>query len=815
MNAVVSGQLGIAFTFSGNAISRIDVKESDLDHVSSWAQYAWIASGASDLKRFRNIERESIVTHLRTEWSSDRCIQLVILILDRIQKHSIAESAANAANDLLSEGDVRRNVANRFFATPVPDKELLASAWQYAEQKPHLEDFLQELEEGQDCIAAISESWNSVPIDFFATARDKIELREWLIDQGSFRTFALARSDRRAFDKERFRCLMQLRGIASVQQIFAAWLDPLVPTGNSHTNSPENEDYLEEKSARASTLTGFEVFTSVQEQKQAIVPLLKSGERRKAMMFAQDLMDFQLKHGDPEHASKSLCDLAQRAKESYRHDIQCEFCQWAVEICPTDGWAYGQLADSYVCLGRFDEAVAAFENCVQLGEGAFGSTGIARVYQRRGELLEALDLFSKAQQDFPDESSAWLGKAEVLRTLHRWDESLNTYYEAEAQFPNEQVAYCGIAAVLTDVGRFADARSKYQECLSIFGDDAVALGGIADTYAKEGHLDKAIEAYDDAITRFPDEAIPLAGRADVFRLKGEYAKAMQDIRVGLERFEGNPGFLTSLAEVYRAQGDLPQALATYDEAMNLFAFEPRNWVGKANILKLQSNFEESLQWYDIAVQRFPYNVVAQSGRADILKQFGRFDDAIDAYESLKSLTRSTVSANHAIAAILGAQGQYDKALSLLGELPNSAQTKDDWIATHVYGMITLRMGDIPKATEVFAQGNSNCPWAREQRYFRNALALAQLLMKDYEAALQLVEEVESPFERLLAFHAYGSLGNLSMARQLSDNLELNCPPVLRPLRSNLAAFHLDQIISERISQRIETELCVGGLVVAA
>ncbi len=822
MNAVISGQLGIAFLLNGNDVRSVSIDDVSNIQESSWADFAWVINDAPDKRRLSNVNDNVVIQQLTEAWGFDRCLQLVFVLLDQDEKRSIKEAAAELADKFLDQPHIYERVLSRFFSSQMPEPEFFAPGWLYAEEHPNIGELLRQIEMSGRAIQELTNGWDEIPVSLFGSSHDKLQRKELLIEHDGFLLLANALDDRKAFDRERLKCEFLLTDFSNSREVLKVWLNDLTPERNTHKEEMKQGDKsLEEvrsqrqrqtdrqrhRAESENVVSNHEISKMVTEKKQPIFDLIDAGDNEKAITLAKKLLKFQIKNGGPSFASKSLCDFAQRAKTNHLLNLQNSFCQLAVSVLPDDGWSHGQLADSFFCLSRLSEAMAKFEKCLELDEGAFGATGIARIHKRKGDLQTSLELFEKAKSDYPDDPSPKLGRAEVLRELRRWDECLDEYEECTVVFPDELIGFCGLAAVLTELGRFDEARIVYRNVINQLGDDSVALCGYADTFTKEERYEEALEAYDKAIVKFPHEPLPIAGRANVLRFDKQFKLAKEAFELARERFDNEAMFLTGLAEVYRANGEFIEAEKLFDEAIEKHPFEAWGWIGKASSLKSQRQYEEALKEFDKALSQFPYSFFALSGRADVLKCLGMFDQAVEAYERLGRLTKDKWSVAPAMAAIRGAQKQYEVALDLLGEMPVKApSTRDDWVANHVYGMILLRKGDMDGAGRVFQSGVDSCTWSKERRYFVSGLAIVQIRRGNLSGAESLIRKPESAFEYILSFQVSSALGLRERSQEARDQLELNCPPVLVGLRDGL--FQTDE---DKLSDELFDRLCIGGL----
>ena len=765
---------------------------------------------------------EVVIKQLTEAWEFDRCLQLVFVLLDQDEKRSIKDAAAELANRFLGQNQIFEKVLSRFFSTHIPGPEFFAPGWLYADQHPNISKLLAQIEVSGPAIQKLATSWDEIPTNLFESPREKLQRKELLIENFEFLLLANALEDRPAFDREHLKCQVLLKDFPNSREILKIWLNDLAPKKKSicvdlesEGDQPEDSrvpkqrqtDRQRHQAESETRVSNHHISAMVTEKKQPIFDLIDAEDSSGAIELANKLLHFQLKNGGAYFASKSLCDFAQHAKTKHLLNLQNEFCQLAVSVLPDDGWSRGQLADSFFGLSRYTEAMAEFERCLELDEGAFGATGIARIYKRKGNLQQSLQLFENAKSDYPDVPSPSLGRAEVLRELRRWEECLEEYEECTEVFPDERIGFCGLAAVFTDMGRFNEARKVYGQVIEMFGEDPVALGGYADTFAKEERYSDAIKAYDEAIRKFPNEVLLIAGRANVLRADKQYELAKSAFKLALERFDNEPMFLTGLAEVYRANGEFVEAEELFDKTIEKYPFDAWGWIGKASSLKSRRQYEEALKEFDKTLSQFPYNFFALSGRADVLKCLGLFDQAVKAYERLGRLSKDKRSVAPAMAAIRGAQKQYAAAMDLLGEMPvKSPSTRDDWIANHVYGMVLLRKGDLDKAERVFQFGVDECTWSKERRYFVSGLAIIQIRNGNLNGAESLIRKPNSAFEHILSFQVNSALGNHDRSKESREHLELKCPPVLVGLRDNLF-----QINENKLPDELFDQICFGGL----
>ena len=792
MNALVSGQAGIAVLIQGNEVSFIDLEARGPDRLSSPSDVSYLLAGATDVVEINRTERKEVLARLKVAWRFDRALQLTLISLDRSDSRENRTLCIECLGEFFRDSEVCDYVANRLYSAPLPPGSDIQTALSLAQLYESVAQFLTSLERDQGRIDRNRAAWNNLPLSIFETQSAKRDFFEAAVESGAFRVLARAGDDASAFGLATIQCHRSLMARPNYRKVLQAWLHPLRPSSGTPIISEPFKQQVESGQGetgrhRDRVRQGgiHELFENVKKQKQAIVEKLRKGDIANVRTYVTELMNSQLRSSDPEFPAMSLCDLAQEAKNVHNYSLQLELAEKAVEVAPEDGWAHGQVADAYVCLGQYDDALRSFHLAATFGESAFAATGVARILRSRGKLDDALKAYEEIIASSPDEAIPWYGRAEVLRDMWKLDEALQAYDSAIAKFPLEVVPSCGRAAVLTDMGRLNEALDAYDQTIIEFGNDCVPVCGRADVLKEMGRLDQALEAYAHAIRKFPTEPVPRSGKAEVLKEMGRLEGALDAYSETAEMFPYEVISLSGRAETFKRMGKYDQALASYEESLVRFPENVRARNGKADVLKRLGRLTESLRIYDENIKRSPYDIVARSGRADLLKELGHFKEAIDAYDFVMLRNPRQQSVKNAKAAILVILRRYEEALGLLPE--GKPQTRDEWIAQHIRGMVFLKRGKHDLALRVFETGLAKNPFAKERRYFETGLAVVKLRMNRFDQAIAHLREDKEPLTNVLMIHAFGGLKQIEQARKAVERLERNCPPGLTQLKDELVA----------------------------
>jgi tetratricopeptide (TPR) repeat protein len=254
-------------------------------------------------------------------------------------------------------------------------------------------------------------------------------------------------------------------------------------------------------------------------------------------------------------------------------DQRLSALEQAVRDKPDDVASRGQLADTYVAKGRFQDAIAQYDQILAAGKAEErASFGRAGAYMGLGQL----DMAAKDYQHVVDLASGT---------------------ETAVSDPILQGAYYGLGEVAMKEGRPADAITSLEKALAIKRSDADALYLVGTAYAATNQTDKAEAALRAAVAFVPIGWVdPYVALGDTFTKAGKtnfaaWATAMADLASGkpdsaerslkaIVETDAAVDAAIGLGLLYETKGDLTNATTWYGNAL---AKDPQNAAAKLGL----------------------------------------------------------------------------------------------------------------------------------------------------------------------------------------------------------------------------------------
>ncbi len=262
-----------------------------------------------------------------------------------------------------------------------------------------------------------------------------------------------------------------------------------------------------------------------------------------------------------------LVTLGTMLRNEKRHDEAIAVFQQAIEIGGGSSGSH-QLAITYAAQDRHDLAVETLRELVKANPDDIPvlQSLVSQLY-RAGKSAEAIDLTQKLAKRWPDEIwfVDWLGflysRANDLKS------AAEVYRSALEIDPDHQNSLLNLSRILRDSDQQADAIRLLEEAVGRQASTNVSLE-LGNLYETAGRREDAIRLYTEMLRRNPAHQDPLSRLVNILYQRSEHHKAIRRLENAIEVQESVPSFLQLAASQY-AIGRLDEASQSYERILQL------------------------------------------------------------------------------------------------------------------------------------------------------------------------------------------------------------------------------------------------------
>jgi superkiller protein 3 len=364
------------------------------------------------------------------------------------------------------------------------------------------------------------------------------------------------------------------------------------------------------------------------------------------------------------------------------------------EPLPTRAEAWNDLGDACCAVQRWEDAVAAYQQAIDLDKRfALPWYNLGNIYSRR-------------EESYPDAVNAY-DRAIELDPTHGW-------------------AYNNLAMVLDRQGRPQDAIDLYRQAIKFHPhrrDQATSWDNLGDVYQARRQYEEAVNAYRQAIDLNPQYARPWKSLGDVYRAQHRPEGVMEAYQQAIALEPGYAWPYHSLGLIYKNKGAFPQAITYYQQAID----------------RHPQDTDRAVSW---------------NGLGNVYLEMGRYNDAADAYRQAIQLNPADAWPYHNLGFVSKQQGVYPQAIGLyLQAIERFEGDRYKAISWNNLGNVYSVLGRNQDAVEAYQQAialnkNYALPWNSLGETFARLERLA-------EAAAAYQEAIRLNPHYVLAYHNLG------------------------------------------------------------
>ena len=336
---------------------------------------------------------------------------------------------------------------------------------------------------------------------------------------------------------------------------------------------------------------------------------------------------------EPRLKAQLYLQLAQALRRQRKDSEALEALDSAEAIDTTLPDLARHRAETFHNLGRFDEAVAIFEQEITR---APADPGLHHDYNALLYQLGRSTDFLKSYDRGPKSRDLLLGKATFLTREKRHGEAYSLYAEQLARDPGDRLAATGVAQSLTGMGRHAEAVALYESLLVRHPEDAGLFGIAAEPALLAGDPQKAAWMCEQGLAGAPHNASCLAMLSIASRmLEDGRDEALNGYDTMVRSFDLEPpeGFSDMASFNAELNGELdrlhPKSRELIDQSLRGGTQTPGHLfpTGLPLVIKLRQRIDEAVARYIAELEEDPLHPLL-SRRAEGFRYCGSWSSRL-------------------------------------------------------------------------------------------------------------------------------------------------------------------------------------------
>jgi predicted O-linked N-acetylglucosamine transferase (SPINDLY family) len=235
-----------------------------------------------------------------------------------------------------------------------------------------------------------------------------------------------------------------------------------------------------------------------------------------------------------------------------------------------DSEAHYKRANALNGLGRWDAAIAGYDQAVELNPGhanAFCNRGAA--LERLGRWAEALASYDTAVALNSDDALAYYNRGSVLKELKRFDEALVSYEHAIARKPDYAEAYINRGNLLRESGQDEAAVASYEKAIEFNSSYSQAFHGLGLSLSRCGRFAEALASHERSIALKGDYADAHIGRGNMLQKLRRHEAAIESYGNAIELQPFDPEAFEGCAFCLFSIGQIEDAIRCYNRVLVL------------------------------------------------------------------------------------------------------------------------------------------------------------------------------------------------------------------------------------------------------
>lgn len=255
---------------------------------------------------------------------------------------------------------------------------------------------------------------------------------------------------------------------------------------------------------------------------------------------------------------------------------------------------------------------------------------------QRGICRAALENLETARLDFdyilskldPDHLTSLLNRGLLHHSAGRYPEALEDYTRALQQVPENVELLLNQAAALSHLGQLDQALETFNKAAQIEPDNALTYKQRAHLHRKRGEPQKALKDYDRSIELNPRDSEVYAARGFLRFMMEHIALAIEDFSQAISLAPGDPTHYYNRGNAHSALAQYEEAIQDYTHAIALDSEDSESLINRGSAYMLAGNIVGAAEDWTQAIELDPYHPTAYLKRATLWMATEQNDEAI-------------------------------------------------------------------------------------------------------------------------------------------------------------------------------------------
>ena len=218
--------------------------------------------------------------------------------------------------------------------------------------------------------------------------------------------------------------------------------------------------------------------------------------------------------------------------------------------------AYFQRANSYMSLGKIDNAIEDFSKGLNINDDVYAHLLRASAYDAKKMFEESIEDYSIVIGQVTDSEILKLtysNRGSAYNDLHQTENALNDFIKALELDPNNTEIIRMTAFLFNSLKQISNAINAWSKLLKLIPDDLEGLQQRAKLNFEKTRFDDVIDDCNRAIKLNPQDSQMYLIRGGAFYEKGEVLKAKSDLQIAKNK--GNPTAKKMLDQLAKDESD--------------------------------------------------------------------------------------------------------------------------------------------------------------------------------------------------------------------------------------------------------------------